>query len=504
MHSVTRPDVTLAHRAGAAHCMRITDSLCFDRRHSSWPWSAVGRRVTANNNTITRRRDDELLDSGHAGLPRLIAAFECKRPRCPGLRLCLTQVDEVLLGRGVDRAWSRTGQQLRLTLPDEEVSRQHVSLARQGDSWILHDLGSKNGTHLNGAPATRRSLADGDIIEIGTSLLVYRDRPEAVPDAGDRDLSVEQAVPEVFRTLSLQLERRVFELALIAPTSVPVVVVGETGTGKELVAQAIHVLSGRPGPFVPVNCGALPAALIESELFGHRRGAFSGARGDHVGLARKADGGTLFLDEVAELPEESQVALLRLLQEGEVRPVGSSEFIRVNVRVVAATHQELPTRIADGRFRRDLYGRLAGYEMRMPPLRERPEDIGSLIAALLGRFGTAGDELSVHPDAARALFTHSYPMNVRELEQALAAALALASGRQIGLRHLPQAIRRAAPSAPVRLPPEDALLRVELVELLRQSKGNVTATARALNRAPVQVRRWCRRLGIDVADFRHR
>ncbi|HKE13303.1 MAG TPA: sigma 54-interacting transcriptional regulator, partial [Kofleriaceae bacterium] len=321
-------------------------------------------------------------------------------------------------------------------------------------------------------------------------------------DLGDRDLAAEPAVPEVFRTVSLALERRAVDLVRIAPTGVPVLVVGETGTGKELVAQAVHSLSGRTGPFVPLNCGALPRTLVESELFGYRRGAFSGARDDRPGLARKADGGTLFLDEVAELPEESQVALLRLLQEGEVRPIGSSEVVRVNVRVVAATHQDLDARIGEGRFRRDLYGRLAGYEVAMPPLRDRPEDIGSLIAVLLRRLGVAEDGLSIQPRAASAFFTYSYPMNVRELEQALGAAVALASSSEIGLDHLPGAIRSAALAAHVQLGPEDAALRAALLDLLRRNRGNVSATARALDKAPVQIRRWCRRFRINPEEFR--
>jgi transcriptional regulator with PAS, ATPase and Fis domain len=169
----------------------------------------------------------------------------------------------------------------------------------------------------------------------------------------------------------------------IAPSSVPLLVRGETGTGKELMARAIHEASERRGAFVPVNCGALPRDLLESELFGHRRGAFTGASGDRSGLVRRAHRGTLFLDEIAELPPDSQVALLRVLQEGEVRPVGACEEITVDVRIVAATHQDLRERIASGRFREDLYARIAGFEITMPPLRERREDLGMLIATLL-------------------------------------------------------------------------------------------------------------------------
>ncbi len=472
---------------------------------NSLPPSRTSILVSASEpSTITRRTDGTPADDGvRAPTPRLVAAFECRRPCSPGLRLSLRDVDDVLVGRGSERTWWRAGRQLVLAIPDDEVSRLHVRLVRQGETWIMHDAGSKNGTRVNSSPTARRALADGDIIEVGRSLLVFRDRPGTASDLGDRDLSAEHAVPEVFRTLSLELERRALELGLIAPTGVPVLVVGETGTGKEMVARAIHALSGRTGPFVPINCGALPRSLVESELVGYRRGAFSGATDERAGLARRADRGTLFLDEVAELPEESQAALLRLLQEGEVRPLGSADIMRVDVRVVAATHQDIGTRMAEGRFRRDLYARLAGYEMAIPPLRERVEDIGSLVAALLSRLECAERGLRVHPSAARALMTHSFPMNVRELEQALASAVALASRGELGLVHLPPAIRDGARSSlEPPLQPKDAQLRAQLVELLRRNRGNVRATARALDKAPVQVRRWCHRFRIELPEFR--
>jgi pSer/pThr/pTyr-binding forkhead associated (FHA) protein len=449
--------------------------------------------------TITKRSADS---TGHEAplWPRLVIAFECQRPLCPGVRLSLGDVDEVVIGRGAERRWSRSGRQLAVAIPDQEVSRVHVRLVRSGTEWTLRDSGSKNGTLVGGVRTGRCTLADRDVIEVGRSVLVYRDATGTGVDPGDRDLAALDSLPDVFRTLCVELERRTAELERVAPTSVPVLITGETGTGKELVARATHALSGRTGSFVPVNCGALPRELVESELFGYRRGAFSGARDDRSGLARKADGGTLFLDEVAELPDESQVALLRLVQEGEVRPVGSAELVGVDVRVIAATHQDLQGRIDEGRFRRDLYGRLAGYEMRMTPLRERPEDIGSLIAALLARLGSRAD-LALDTGAAAALFRHPYPMNVRELEQALATAVAIAPDGAIGVQHLPEAMRAAAASLGT-LGPEDAALRVQLIDALRQNRGSIAATARLLEKAPVQIRRWCRRLRIDPAEFR--
>jgi DNA-binding NtrC family response regulator len=292
-----------------------------------------------------------------------------------------------------------------------------------------------------------------------------------------------------------------------------VLVRGETGTGKELMARAIHDASGRRGPFVAVNCGALPRDLVESELFGHRRGAFSGATEDREGLVRRAHQGTLFLDEIAELPPDSQVALLRVLQDGEVRPVGASEHVQVDVRIVAATHQDLSRRIADGRFRADLYGRIAGFEVSVPPLRERREDLGLVIAAVLARLCKERDDrddgdgreaqVGLHKAAARALLQYPWPLNVRELEQSLRSALALCDGPEICLAHLPEAIRSYKAPAALVLDGEDRALRERVIDLLYETDGNIAAVARALDRAPNQIRRWCRRLQIDLSRYRN-
>ncbi|MCA9677198.1 MAG: sigma 54-interacting transcriptional regulator, partial [Myxococcales bacterium] len=413
----------------------------------------------------------------------------------------LAGADELVIGRGAARAVTRTGRRVDLTLADHELSRRHARVVHGPGGWELSDLGSKNGTFVGGVPASRVTLGDGDVVELGATLLVFREEGAPGGDRGDRDL-IGDASPAAFRTVSLGLERQLADLGRIAPSTVPVLVRGETGTGKELIARAVHELSGRRGGFVPVNCGALPRALIESELFGYRRGAFSGARDDREGLVRRADGGTLFLDEIAELPEESQVALLRVLQEGEVRPIGAADALRVDVRVVAATHQDLPARIVAGRFREDLYARLAGFQVALPPLRDRREDVGALVAAILPRLDDAG-VVTFHRAAARALLAYPYPLNVRELEQALRAAVVLAGGREVRLEHLPEAIRDHVPvAADDALRPEDRALRERLIELLRASHGNVAAAGRALGKAPVQIRRWCRRFDIDLASFR--
>jgi DNA-binding NtrC family response regulator len=365
--------------------------------------------------------------------------------------------------------------------------------------WELADLGSKNGTAVNGEPITRASLVDGDLIEVGGVMLVYRDEATST-EVGDVDLSATSAAPwasSLFRTASVEVERRLHDIAKVAPSMVPTLIRGETGTGKELTARAMHTLSGRRGPFVPVNCGSLPRSLIEAELFGSKRGAYSGSEKDREGLIRHADNGTLFLDEIAELPEESQVALLRVLQEGEVRPVGSNALVRVNVRIVAATHQDLETRIADGRFRQDLYARLIGYVVTLVPLRERREDIGTFVATFL----QGAEGVTIQRAAARALFAYPYPLNIRELEQALRTARTLTDDGEIRVEHLPEAVRAyRRPASALR--PEDQATRARIVELLREHRGNVTAVGRAMGKAPIQIRRWCKRFDIKIAAYR--
>ena len=228
----------------------------------------------------------------------------------------------------------------------------------------------------------------------------------------------------------------------LARSQAPVYIQGPSGTGKELVARLIHEKGPRrDGPFVPVNCGAIPSELMESEFFGHKKGSFTGAHADRKGLFQTASGGTLFLDEVAELPLPMQVKLLRAIQEKRIRPVGASQEVPVDVRILSATHQDLTRRVAEGEFREDLYYRLNVIPLNIPPLRERPEDIPPLIDHLLGKM--VGDDPELRPrltlDAIRALQRHPFDGNVRELENILERALTLADEGVIDVPdlHLP-------------------------------------------------------------------
>jgi DNA-binding NtrC family response regulator len=436
------------------------------------------------------------------GAPRLIVLCERGRLTAPALRVSLSNLHEATLGRDARRTFVHHSKLVVISVPDHEMSRKHLIVRRQSAGWEVADLGSKNGIIVNGEPTRITTLTDGDVIEAGGTLVMFREDGGTHEDNADRDLATETTTPMAFRTVSLDLEHRLDHLLKIARAGVSVLIRGETGTGKELVARAIHDSSARRGAFVPINCGALPRNLIESELFGHRRGAFSGANEERDGLVRRAHNGTLFLDEIAELPEESQVALLRVLQDGEVRPIGASEAVKVDIRVVAATHQDIPARSTDGRFRQDLYARLAGFEMVLPPLRDRREDLGTLIATLLPRLTPHPDRITLHRSAARALLRYSWPLNIRELEQALRAAVALADTGEIRFDHLSEAIRTYTPPSISNLRPEDRVLRERLIELLREHEGNVSAVGRAMGKAPIQIRRWCHRMQIELSQFR--
>jgi transcriptional regulator with GAF, ATPase, and Fis domain len=292
------------------------------------------------------------------------------------------------------------------------------------------------------------------------------------------------------------------------------VLLGETGTGKEVVARALHALSGRTGAFIPVNCGALPASLLEAELFGHRRGAFTGAVGERTGLVRSAEGGTLFLDEIGELPPASQTAFLRVLQEREVVPIGDDRPVKVDVRLCAATHRDLTGLVERGAFRDDLFGRISGFTLALPPLADRRADFGLLLRVLLAGIPGAG-ELRFAPAALRALLTHRWPLNIRALEKTLLTAATLATEGVVQPSHLVELMRRAPSCDDSRSPPatpttaavplrseHDEALRDRLIGLLTVHRGNVVAVARAMGTRRTQIYRWARRLAIDLAGFR--
>jgi len=456
----------------------------------------------------TRSNSDTDAPRGRRPAPWLVLAMEYQRPLAAPVRFGLAGVQEVIIGRGPGRRSARglEGGRICLTLAvaDDRMSTRHARLRLRGAAWELVDLGSRNGTWVNGERVDTATVGDGDLIEAGNTMFLLRVDP---PGEGGQpepcDAGALEGEPAALRTLRPGLAARFAVLDRVATSGVSVLVGGATGTGKELLARAVHQRSGRGGPFVAVNCGAIPDSLVESQLFGHVRGAFSGADRDRTGLVQASDGGTLFLDEVAELSLPSQVALLRVLQEAEVTPVGATAPVPVDLRVVAATHQDLDARVAAGSFREDLYARLAGFVIELPDLVDRREDLGLLVGALLRRHAAElAATVRLHRSAGRALFAYAWPRNVRELEAALRSALAVAAGAEIHADHLPEAIRAHGPVPAAAPTPADETLRARMLELLDQHAGNVSAAARALGHSRAHFHRLMKRLGISPEAFR--
>jgi transcriptional regulator with PAS, ATPase and Fis domain len=289
----------------------------------------------------------------------------------------------------------------------------------------------------------------------------------------------------------------------VARSSVPVLITGESGTGKELIARAIHAAGPRKdAPFVSENCGAIPEPLLESALFGHVRGAFTGADRRRLGLFEVADGGTLFLDEIAEMSPPMQSRLLRVLQDGEVRPVGGERTRHVDVRVVCATHRDLEAMVREGRFREDLYYRIAVVSLGLPPLRERPEDIPALIAHFIEKHAR-GRQVSVDRRALAALQRHAWPGNVRQLENEIRRALVM-SDAEIGLTELSPGLLDLEPAGaadPLDLRAQvDQLERRLIRQALQSAAGNQTRAARMLGVSRYGLQKMIRRLELGNGE----
>jgi DNA-binding NtrC family response regulator len=435
--------------------------------------------------------------------PHLFLVVEGARPLAGGSRHSIELIDEVVLGRGDVRRSRRVVEggvrRLMLEVPDGRMSSVHARIIRRDRSWTFEDTGSRNGSRVGGELTQKATLEDGDVIEVGRTTFSFRSEVEVTTTTPGDETNDGSGASS---TLLPSIEAGAADLLRVVQRSlVPILLLGETGTGKEVLARALHGASGRRGPFVAVNCGALPEALVESQLFGHTKGAFSGAIRDQIGFVREADGGTLFLDEVGDLPLVSQAALLRVLQERVVTPIGSAAAIAVDLRVVSATHVPLEEKAARGGFRSDLFARLSGYVHRLPALRDRREDLGVLTASLLRRIGAPTATLSM--EASRAILRHDWPLNIRELEHALSVAAALSTDGVIEGRHLPESVTtpKNRSSGAVFSMGDDAL-RARLVELFREHEGNVSRVAKAMGKARNQVQRWMKRFGITPADYK--
>lgn len=374
----------------------------------------------------------------------------------------------VVVGRG-------SGADLRLE--DASISREHVRLSL-GDRVIARDLGSRNGTTLGAerlAPQVDVELPHGALLGAGrVTLLVQRARAQGpAPSFGPPPTQRTSTPAHLVRTAAL--DRLLGLLDRVADADLPVLLLGETGVGKEVVAELLHQRSRRSArPFARLHCAAIAPSLFEAELFGHERGAFTGADRARAGLLESAEGGTVLLDEIGELPEPVQVKLLRVLEDRRVLRVGARTARAVDVRFVAATNRDLEQAVASGAFRRDLYHRLAGLVLRIPALREQPSDLIALADGLLAGRAALG------PSARAAIAAHDWPGNVRELKLALERAALLAAGGTVQAEHLGLTARGSAPRFEG-APPGAAITEAERVSAaLAQSAGNQTEAAKLL------------------------
>jgi DNA-binding NtrC family response regulator len=301
-------------------------------------------------------------------------------------------------------------------IDDPFVSTRHLRIEPQGARWMLVDLGSTNGTFISGARVTRAELPLGVPVQLGDAEIVLEPKEAQEPARAQSFEGMISRDPGM---------RQLFELVeRVGASDAAVAILGETGTGKELVARALHACSGRrDGPFIPVNCSAIAETLIESELFGHEKGAFSGAERMRKGAFEEADRGTIFLDEIGELPLDLQPKLLRVLELGEVKRVGASRPITVDVRIVAATHRDLRAQVRAGKFREDLFYRLCVVPVTVPPLRQRKGDVRALAEAFLERASPRGLVLRWSPEALARLEGYDWPGNVRQLRNVVQRAL---------------------------------------------------------------------------------
>jgi transcriptional regulator with PAS, ATPase and Fis domain len=447
--------------------------------------------MTTNSDSSDTIRERARARHGRARAPvLLLSSFISKSARVVSLK------DPVTIGRGRMAAGAVRSQDREVILQvDRTLSRPHLRIAPSATGrWQVEDLGSTNGTFVDGRRVKKPApLADGSIVLFGCHAGVFR---HVSPD---ELAAIEAEAAHPFgpvATMSPALAVTVSALRRLARGGRNLLLVGETGVGKEIYARAVHQASGRRGDFVPINCGALPAELAESELFGFARGAHSTATRAKPGLVELAHKGTLLLDEIGEMEPRLQAKLLRFLEDGRVMPLGSTRVRTADVAVIAATSQ------APESLRADLVGRLGAEPIVIPPLRDRAEDIGALAA----HFG-AGAAAAMEAAAFRGLCMHAWPRNVRELREAVGSALALADGRKIRVDDLPGALRGALKTGPRIAAPSRQKWRrgpdrAELEELLRDHRGNVSAVARALGRNGTVVWRWIKEQQLEAERYR--
>jgi transcriptional regulator with PAS, ATPase and Fis domain len=423
-------------------------------------------------------------DVGGTGKPAL--AIRWIYPRFEGL-LTILPKGRMVIGRAED---------CDLVLEGGQVSRRHAEIRQEGLVFLIRDLGSSNHLYVDGQRVVDAALSPGGLVRVGEWLGAVVET-EARPE--DQQEAFHEVIPGYWAgpTLWPRLEG----LRSAAVTKIPILIEGETGTGKEGIAQAIHAWSGRPGKLVAVNCAAIPENLAEGELFGYRKGAFTGADRTHEGTLRASDKGTLFLDEVADLPAVVQPKLLRALEQGEVTPIGQSTPTPIDLRVVAAIQRPLSEAVEGKTFRPDLHARLDGLTIRLPRLRERVEEIPFLFWHLLKAHWGARELPRLETPLVEALCRYEWPHNIRELDR-LAQQLAALHGKEqtLAKSHLPEKIReqlKTTDTSPTAISPEVALT------ILGEEGGNVRRAADRLMLSRQQLYRLLETIpDFDLDTFR--
>ena len=473
----------------------------------------------------TARLYSEASDEGSSACAFLIRVGRSHLPLQPDpLMINLTAVGDLRWGRGdQDRSESTGPSAVQLELADPSLSTSHARIMRlvgaDGATYVLEDLQSTNGCRVNGLRLCDdlQTLEHGDIIETGQTFWKFWHR-EVSQLEQLLALSHDGGAIRYTSSVSLELLEVLWQVEQIAPSELPVILEGESGTGKEGMARHLHDGSGRDGPFVALNCATIPEGLIESELFGHRKGAFTGAEAHKPGLVEVADGGTLLLDEVGDMPLAAQAKLLRVLQERSYMRLGETRTRHLDVRFIASTLHDLRSLVHEQRFRGDLYARLNGLSVTLPALRHRKEDLGLLLATFIARDRPEG--IAVAHDVFRTLVLYDWEFNIRELEKVIAAALTFARGSdELRRFHLPAPVRQTEgsgapkaestgqqraplPSGEAAAQPPGLEQQAALMDALRQHAGNITLVAQQLQTSRMQVYRWLKRLQIDPQSFR--
>jgi DNA-binding NtrC family response regulator len=396
-----------------------------------------------------------------------------------------------------------------LVLSDRAVSRFHCRIEVSDDAFVLRDIGSSNGTVVESVRVREALLEDGQRVRLGNTTLLFRWTKARI----EIDLSAEEGFGEAIGA-SVPMRELFGLLARVAPTDAPVLLLGETGTGKEVLAEAIHERSARAGgPFEIFDCSGTPPTLIESELFGHERGAFTGAVDQRVGLFERAEGGTVFLDEIGELPLDLQPKLLRALESGEVRRLGGKRMTKLDVRIIAATNRDIDAMLAQGTFRADLYHRLAVMVARIPPLRLRRDDIPLLAAHFLHTLrylqGIPAPVVRNYiATSLGVLQTYAWPGNVRELRNVVERAAILADPATIEADALTRlnAVRKTLSIGgglgrlPMRLAVEQ-FEREYLTDLLRTCGRSIPRAGEVAELHPKSIERLLRKYGLRAKDL---